>query len=137
MLGIKVASVTSLETLSKNVQDENIRASMIDARNNQVYAGIFDSNSNLMEDYLADDINEVLNHVKNYSNVTLVGSGAILHKDLILSKVTDAKFIDNNKQSAKNVGLMGYKKFKENDLKDADTVIPIYLRKSQAERLKK
>ena len=137
VLNIKIASVTSLETLSKNVQNENIRVSMIDARNNQVYAGIFDSDSNLMEDYLADDINEVINHIKNYSNVTLIGNGAILHKDLILASIPNASFIDDNKQSAKNVGLIGLKKFKENDLKDADTIIPIYLRKSQAERLKK
>jgi len=137
VLNIKIASVTSLETLSKNVQNENIRVSMIDARNNQVYAGIFDSDSNLMEEYLADDINEVINHIKNYSNVTLVGNGATLHKDLILASIPNASFIDDNKQSAKNVGLIGLKKFKENDLKDADTIIPIYLRKSQAERLKK
>jgi tRNA threonylcarbamoyladenosine biosynthesis protein TsaB len=137
VLNIKIASVTSLETLSKNVQNENIRVSMIDARNNQVYAGIFDSDSNLMEEYLADDINEVINHIKNYSNVTLVGNGATLHKDLILASIPNATFIADNKQSAKNVGLIGLKKFKENDLKDADTIIPIYLRKSQAERLKK
>lgn len=136
VLNIKVASVTSLETLSKNVQNENIRVSMIDARNNQVYAGIFDQGSNLMEEYLADDINEVINHMKKYSNITAIGSGAILHKDLIISNIPNIEFIDNNKQSAKNVGLLGFKKYKENDLKDADTIIPTYLRKSQAERLK-
>jgi hypothetical protein len=35
------------------------------------------------------------------------------------------------------LGYLLYKKYMENDLKDEDTILPIYLRKSQAERLKK
>ena len=42
-----------------------------------------------------------------------------------------------NIQTAENVGKMGYKKYLENDLCTADTIIPVYLRKSQAERMKK
>ena len=47
VLNVKVASVTSLETLAKNVENsEEIIVSLIDARNNQVYCGIFDNNYN-------------------------------------------------------------------------------------------
>ena len=49
---LPVASVTSLESLARNV--ENVESdtaiiSLIDARNNQVYAGIFDNDYNLKE----------------------------------------------------------------------------------------
>ncbi len=139
VLGISLASITSLEVLAKNVtiNDEEKIVSLIDARNNQVYAGIFDKEYNLVEDYIADDIMEVIEKIKKYENITFVGNGSVLHKELLISNIKNAKFAEENKQSAKNAGLLGYKKYLENNLHTADTIIPIYLRKSQAERLKK
>lgn len=145
VLNIKVASVTSLEVLSRNIEfekNEDIRnsntiVSLIDARNNQVYAGIFDREFNKKEEYIADDINVVLEVLKKYNNVVCVGDGAILHQELLKENLSDVKFVSKNLQTAQNVGKTGYKKFIENNLMTADEIIPIYLRKSQAERLKK
>ena len=135
---IKIAEVTSLESLAKNIKEECLtKVSLIDARNNQCYCGIFDNEINLKEEYLADDINVLLEKIEKYTNITFVGNGAVLHKDLILNKIPNAKFENEIKQNAYSCGLIGLKKFKENILKDADSVLPNYLRKSQAERLKK
>ncbi len=60
-----------------------------------------------------------------------------MHKELLKENLSNISFVENNEQSASNVGKIGYKKFLENNLYDADTIIPMYLRKSQAERLKK
>lgn len=136
VLKIKIAGVTSLETLARNVEKSNTIISLIDARNNQVYCGIFDGNYNKKEDYIADDINEVIKKLKGYKEITFVGNGAVLHKDLLIKNLDNIKFSNNNEQSAENVGKLGYKRYIENDLCDADTVLPIYLKKSQAERLK-
>lgn len=137
VLNIKIASVTSLETLAKNVENEETIVSLIDARNNQVYAGIFDKEHKKKEEYIADDINVVIDSIKKYDTVICVGDGAILHQDLLKSSMPKVKFATTNLQSAQNVGKIGYKKFLENNLMTADEIIPIYLRKSQAERLKK
>lgn len=137
VLNIKVASIMSLEALARNVENKETIVSMIDAKNNQVYCGIFDKNYNKKEEYLADDINEVIKVLEKYENITFVGNGAILHKELLINSLKNVDFSKNNKQSAENVGKMGYKKYLENDLYTADTVVPVYLRKSQAERLKK
>lgn len=102
-----------------------------------VIAGIFDNYVNLKEDYIADDINVILEKLNQYNDIVFVGNGSALHKDLILSKFPNAKFSNNNIQSAYSCGLIGLKKYKENILKDADTILPNYLRKSQAERLQK
>lgn len=136
VLKIKVTGVTSLETLAKNVKDADTIVSLIDAKNNQVYCGIFDRKCNKNEEYIADDINEVIKNLKKYDKITFVGSGAVLHKDLLKEELENVKFSDLNEQSAENVGKIGYKKYLENDLCDADSILPIYLRKSQAERLK-
>ena len=137
VLNIKVASVTSLEALARNIENEETIISLIDARNNQVYAGIFDENINLKEEYMADDINLVLEKANKYKNAIFVGDGSLLHKELLEKEIENIIFVENNNQSAENVGKIGYKKHLENDLKNADTIVPIYLRKSQAERMKK
>ncbi len=137
VLNIKLASVTSLEILSENIESAETIASLIDARNNQVYCGIFDKNHELKENYIADDINAVIDVLKKYKNIICVGNGAILHKELLKQKIENIEFIENNEQSAKNVGKIGYRKFLADNLCTADTIVPIYLRKSQAERLKK
>lgn len=137
VLNIKVASVTSLETLARSVQNSETIVSLIDARNNQVYCGIFDDEYNKKEEYLADDINVIIEKIKKYDNITFIGDGAILHKEILESKIKNINFLCNNIQTAENTGKIGYKKYLENDLCDADTIKPIYLRKSQAERMKK
>ncbi len=139
---LPVASVTSLESLARNV--ENVESdttiiSLIDARNNQVYAGVFDNDYNLKEEEIAEDIEVVLKKAEKFRKIVFVGDGAVLHKDLISERLVnnEIKFTDNNEQSAVNTGKIGYKKYLNKDLKNADTILPIYLRKSQAERLKK
>ena len=137
VLKVKLAQVTSLETLAANVENEETIVSLIDARNNQVYCGIFDKEYNLKEEALADDINEAINHIKQYNGVVITGNGIEVHKELLENELINVKFAEENRQLAKNVGKIGYKKLKENAVENADTIIPIYLRKSQAERLKK
>ena len=124
---IPIASVTSLECLAATNKADTI-ISLIDARNDQVYAGIFDENVKLKEEYMADNINIVLEKVSKYENAIFVGDGSLLHKDLIVEKINSAKFVEKNDQNAINIGLMGYKKYQEKDLKDADSILPIYLR---------
>ena len=126
---IPVAEVTSLESLAKSVTKNETIVALIDARNNQVYSGIFDENIKLKEEYMADDINIILQKVEKYQNIIFVGNGAILHKELINQKIKNAEFAENNNQNAYFVGLVGFEKFKNNELKDADNVLPIYLRK--------
>ncbi|MBR3153019.1 MAG: tRNA (adenosine(37)-N6)-threonylcarbamoyltransferase complex dimerization subunit type 1 TsaB [Clostridia bacterium] len=138
---IPVVSVTSLESLAYNVKESSeVVCSMIDARNNQVYAGIFDMNKKLIEDYIADDISIVINKLKEYNNITFVGDGQVLHRELLLESLQDKyiKFCNDNEQNGKSCGLCGLYKFKEGrDIQNYNTINPIYLRKSQAERLKK
>lgn len=138
VLDVPVAAVTSLETLAKNVESKGVTiVSLIDAKNDQVYAGIFDDEYNKKEEYIADSIYTVIERVKEYDNVIFVGNAAIRYKELLDSNFENVVVADNNLQSASSVGKIGYKKHKEKDLTSADTIMPMYLRKSQAERMKK
>ena len=138
VLDVPVAAVTSLETLARNIEkDEDITiVSLIDARNNEVYAGIFDNNYNKKQEYIADNIDNVIETLKEYQNIIVVGNGSEKFKDLLNENLEIKEFSNNNLQSAVNVGKIGYKKKMEESLDSADTIMPMYLRKSQAERLK-
>lgn len=138
VLNIKIASVTSLETLSRNetAEEGQVIIPLIDARNNQVYAAVFDNNYNQIEENMADDIGNIINKIKKYNNVVFVGDGAALHKNLLSSHFNSARFSENNKQYSSKTGICGYHKMLKNEVLDADTIAPIYLRKSQAERMK-
>ena len=138
VLDVPVAAVTSLEALAKNVELKDVTiVSLIDAKNDQVYAGIFDDEYNKKEEYIADSIYTVIERVKGYDNVIFVGIAAVKYKELLDSNFENVVVAENNLQSASSVGKIGYKKHKEKDLTSADTIMPMYLRKSQAERMKK
>lgn len=118
---------TSLEALSYNA-NSNIICSLIDARNNQVYCGVFDSNHQLIKEYMADDINIIIENLPN-TEICFVGDGAILHQNLL-----KGTFAQDNDIHAVNVGICAFNKFKEGKTETADSIVPMYLRKSQAER---
>lgn len=132
---IKIAEVTSLEVLAENATSK-IRVGMIDARNDQVYVGIFDKDRNLLEDYIADSINIAIEKISKFDDVEISGNGAEKFKNEIISKIPNAKFSLDNSQKAENVGKIGFRKFQKNETVNSDNLMPIYLRKSQAERMK-
>ncbi len=137
--GLKVVPVYSLDSLAANeVGNGNVICSMIDARNNQVYCGIYDNKINKLEEYMADDIENVLSALNKYDDIVFVGDGAVLHEAMIREKMVDKKivFSSNNKQNAESLGIIAYKKIENGEFTDPDSVVPVYLRKSQAERMK-
>ena len=133
---IPVVGVSSLEALAYQVtsSSKSYIGSLIDARNNQVYCGIFDSNYELQEPYLANDIQFVANTLKKYSPICLIGDGAIKHKNLL--SAFGAEIIALQELHAYHLGLCGFKKWTCGMAETADNLLPMYLRKSQAERMR-
>lgn len=127
---IPVVSCSSLDVLSYNTSSSTL-CSLIDARNNQVYCGIFDSNHNLLEDYIADDISIVIKHLKKYKDISFIGDGAVNHYNIL-----SGRYSKDNNIHAGSVGICGFNKFKNGIFETADSIVPMYLRKSQAERMK-
>ena len=111
-----------------NIAEGHI-CSLIDAKNNNAYCGIFDNKYSSCEEYIADDINKLLVKTEKYDDIIFVGDGAVLHKDILRGT-----FATDNNIHAKNVGIAGYNKYSSGIKENADTVLPIYLRPSQAER---
>ena len=141
---LPVIGVTSLESLSYNEKPEKgIIVPLIDARNNQVYSGIFDNKHKRVSEYMACDIDEALDNIDKFVKensidmITFIGDGSIVNREKIESRFLGAIFSNNNKQNGDSLGRCSYNKFlNKEDIETADSLNPLYLRKSQAERMK-
>lgn len=133
---LPVIGVNALETLAQIDSSEAIKVSLIDARNNQVYCGVFDRDYQLLEELMADDITTILESLKKYDDLICIGDGAVFHKALIEQELPQAKFSEQNEQKTSLGGKVAYQKYQNNEIQSADTIVPLYLRKSQAERMK-
>lgn len=144
-----IISVSSLEGLAYNVNqsyfkhETDIVCSLIDAKNNNVYFGLFKKAGNYdfepLEDFKTSNINEIIDFLEqHYSSepIIFVGDGAVCHKYNILSKLSKSIFVMEsfNGENSISIGKCGYYKFKKGLYGDSNSITPLYLRKSQAER---
>ena len=107
----------------------------IPCTHNNVGAHICAQGSN-MNPYIADDILIVLDKITPTQNILFIGNGATLHKNTIKEKFQNkAYFSANNEQTSISIGKCAYHKFLSGQIDSADSITPLYLRKSQAERM--
>lgn len=139
-LGIKSIGVSSLDSLTYNCQDGGVICSLIDAKKNNVYCEMFENISNSAFNHIVkrhasfENIENLLLEIKNINsnyNITFVGDGAINYKDIILKYLPFANFVKNNVLSASKVGFAGFYNYTTNNIQE---VMPLYLRKSEAEK---
>lgn len=138
---IKTVSVTSLESLSYNIEEDGIIIPIIDCKNNNVYSAIFSKENNTykqIEKNISDNIDNAISLYKanaENKNITFVGDGSILYKDLLTSRLSNKLIFSNkNTQSSISLAKCAYDKYLEGLYGDSNNLSPLYLRKSQAER---
>lgn len=144
---IPIVSVSSLESLAYNTlssnftNDADLVCSILDAKNDNVYYGLFKKSDNsfeLVENLDAKNIDEMIELLKSYysSPILFVGDGAEKHQYKLLEYFSKATFVEDkfNKQTANSIGIAGYYHYKAGNFGDSNSIVPLYLRKSQAER---
>lgn len=135
----KVIGISSLESLAYNVTNSGLIASIIDAKNDNVYFSLFNLENGvyiLKEKFIADNINNILTILKKYnnSNITFVGDGAIVHQELLKRNFSNIYFSANNEQTSRSIAFSAFDKFQKGITQSSSSLMPLYLRKSQAER---
>ena len=137
----KAVGVSSLEILAKNIDEDGIICSLLDAKNNNVYCGLFEKKENnytQIDEFKFDNINNIITLVKNKNKkIIFVGNGSIAHKDMIESEMKEAIIVldeEKNKLNARNIGAIAFEKKEE--AADTSHLKPLYLRASNAEREK-
>lgn len=134
-LNIHCIGISSLETLAYNVKQDGLICSLIDAKNNNVYLGLFKLENNEYTQLGNLDfktIEETINILKQYTSpISFVGDGAITHKELLKANFENCLFANKHELSSYSLGIAGFKTYKKGI---QTSLMPLYLRKSQAER---
>ena len=155
---LPVVGVSSLEGLAYNLIEKSTPAtklsntlfcSIIDAKNNNVYCGLYRYYNNCLNqitDLIAEDINAVISKINTiittfdnqFNNISFVGDGSIVYRDLLKSEfknipINFANELKNNANSI-SIAIAGCIKYRNGNYGNSNTLSPIYLRKSQAER---
>lgn len=134
--------ISSLEGLAYNIvpKEDTLVCSMIDAKNNNVYAGLFrfeKGHYSLIDKYMSDNINSTLKTLNHYSNnkIIFVGSGAINYSSLIKESFKNSSITEGtaNNSSASGIAKAAIYKCFNCTSKEELALSPLYLKKSSAE----
>lgn len=145
-LNKKVIGVPTLLSLAYNVSYFNgIICSILDARNDNVYAALYEKQNGritLIGDYISDSIStliEVLNKQNFTSPILFVGDGSEVYHEKLVNELSDLTLLfaesNQNRQTALSVARAAMDMASFNEYCDYHSLSPLYLKKSQAERM--
>lgn len=127
-------SVTSLEALYNNVNSfDGVVISLVFAREGECYTAAYENDKEILSPCVMT-VDDIILYAKD-KRCMFVGDGAVINKDE-LKKVKGAAFAigRHNVISAAAIAEIGYKKALLGDVGNSNVLVPLYLRKSQAER---
>jgi tRNA threonylcarbamoyladenosine biosynthesis protein TsaB len=134
-LGKPVIGVPTLDVLVENVKDYNSKTicPVIDAKRKSVYACIYDKDKNrTITDYLfisADSLIDILPE-----STLIFGDGVEPYKDIFMQKeITIVEDENLGIADAVNVARLGLKRYEQGERCEINSLVPLYLRKSEAE----
>ena len=149
---IPCVGISSLESLAYNtrnvVKNNSYVCSIIDCKNDNCYFALYENKDGIFEELInpqTESIESTLSILDSYckdsienfenTNITFVGDGCKVYKDKIRSYFTNALFVDDsmNDLNSYSLGLAGLVHYNKNI--DIGDVLPLYLKKPQAQRL--
>ncbi len=149
---IPCVGISSLEALAYNtrnvVKNNSYVCSIINCKNDNCYFALYENKDGIFEELInpqTESIESTLSILDSYckdsienfenTNITFVGDGCKVYKDKIRSYFTNALFVDDsmNDLNSYSLGLAGLVHYNENI--DIGDVLPLYLKKPQAQRL--
>lgn len=137
-----VIGVPTLDALAYNIANfDGLICSVLDARNNNVYAGIYKYENDkviLQDDYITENLDTLIDILKSKNEkVMFVGDGAVSFKGKLKEALNEKALfapLHLNNQLSSSVAKAALDRALVNDFDNADTLNPMYLKKSQAER---
>jgi tRNA threonylcarbamoyladenosine biosynthesis protein TsaB len=137
-----VIGVPSLVGLAYNIPYFNgLICPIIDAKNNNVYSAIFEYKDKpiMMGSYISEGFESLIDVLKTKeSDILFIGDGAIAYKDKLISEFGNKAIfspIHLNNQLAISIAKAAMDKASLGEFDDYNSLVPLYLKKSQAERM--
>lgn len=140
-LGKPVVGIPTLEALANNLlYSGELICPIIDAQKNLVYSAVYSwQHSEFVELHKQEvyEIEELIKHLQGLGKkIIFVGDAVEKHREEILSGLGEYAIIPPmavRMPKAASIGLLALKKAKAGEIKGAGDLVPIYMRKSQAE----
>lgn len=141
-LKVPIIGVPTLDSLAYSFSfTDYFICPIMDARRNQVYTALYQWKEDKLErltDYLAIDLNEYLEKLQLKQNkVIFIGDGIKPYEEMIREQLKDqAVFAPtfSSQQRASVLAAVAMQYYREGKTEDPSLFVPMYLRKSQAER---
>ncbi len=134
-LGKPVIDVPTLDVLVENVNDDNAKiiCPVIDAKRKSVYACIYDRDKNRrITDYLIISPHSLIDMLPE--STLIFGDGAGPYKDIFAkNEITISDDENLGIADAANVARLGLKRYGQGERCEINSLVPLYLRKSEAE----
>lgn len=144
-LEVPIVGVPTLDVIAHAIPfTEHYLCPIMDARRNQVYTALYKWQGDQLErltDYMAIDLNEYAESLKEREGkIIFLGDGVQVYKEALIEALGEekAQFAPSfcNLQHASVLGAVAEKLYEAGKSEDPSTFVPMYLRKSQAEREK-
>ena len=134
-------SVSTLDALAYNsISFQGIICPIMDALRDNIYTCLYKNENNNLTPLIKEqclNINELVTILKKQTlPIIFVGDGVAKHKEFLQENIPNSFFAPNhsNFPKASSIGELGIKKINDGVIENIDSINPIYLRKSQAER---
>ena len=146
-LKIPTVGISSLEALAYNTRDVvnngSYVVSIIDCKNDNCYFALYEKKDNFFENLnepQAENIDSTLAILDSYyrdnlefSEITFLGDGIQIYRNKIIETFPNAKFVSDNLNTLDSYSLgIGLAHYNSNI--DIGDVLPLYLKKPQAQR---
>ncbi|WP_138160007.1 tRNA (adenosine(37)-N6)-threonylcarbamoyltransferase complex dimerization subunit type 1 TsaB [Peptoniphilus catoniae] len=134
-LNKEIKAVSSLKSLALNYQGDRRVLSLVDARRNRAYYGLYKNSEGIPVDLSCDGVEEVeslRNRLKG-ERLLLLGTGADKFKDFFAEEA-DVATIPDRYIKGSNIARLAYLEYKRTGGDNLLEVLPNYVTKSQAER---
>lgn len=126
--------VNALEVLSNNVPNEARVIALISARENECYCAVYEENKEVLAPCVKT-VEEIVALSKE-APCLLVGDGAVFNRTFFEENIPSVRIAQGkcNLISAASLAEVAYQKAQKGEIGTAESLVPLYLRKSQAER---
>ncbi len=136
-----VVGISTLEALAFNFPYNEVVVPMIDARRDRVYTGIYTWEDGKIKTIMEPDVLDIYDLLEkldeSYEKVLVNGDGSLLHREKIkerLKEKVNLSTIGQNFCRATSIGELALINYNEGQINDYYTLVPEYLRESQAQR---
>ncbi len=128
-LDIPLISISSLKILANSIKYDGFIVSTMDARRDEVYSCIYDSNLNIIR----EEKPEIINHesfidISKNNKLLFIGDGQFKCKELINTTHNFSFESSILRPTSKNMIDLAFGKFKNNDFEDLAYFEPKYLK---------